>query len=34
MAGQYAEIAFHARQVDLIDVAGEQHGLRRYELEV
>jgi hypothetical protein len=34
MPGQHAEIAFDAGQIDLIDVTGEQHGLRRYEFEV
>jgi hypothetical protein len=34
MAGQYAEITFHARQIDLIDIAGEQHALRRDEFKV
>src|SRR6516225_3406764 len=34
MPGQHAEVAFAARQIDLIDVAGEQHRFRRYEFKV
>jgi|GraSoiStandDraft_43_1057313.scaffolds.fasta_scaffold410112_2 hypothetical protein len=34
MTGQDAQIALDPRQIDLIDVAGEEHVLRRYEFEV
>ncbi len=34
MAGKNAHVAFGAGQIDLIDVAGEQHAFRRDELEM
>jgi hypothetical protein len=34
MTGQDAQIALDPRQIDLIDVAGEEHVLRRYKFEV
>jgi hypothetical protein len=34
MARQDAHVAFAARQVDLLDIAGEQHPFRRDKLEM
>ena len=34
MSGQNAHVAFGAGQIDLIDVAGEQHAFRRDKFEM